>query len=111
MNEISTRIVEGLEQRKWSQAELGRRVGVSSTTVGMWISGQTAPTRKNFPRLASVLSWPTSTFDHVDLSTPKRVSSQSHQRQIAKIENCLKRVEQEIARLRRAVSHIAGEAG
>lgn len=43
-------------------AELARRVGVSSTAVGQWISGATAPSRDNAAAIETITGIPASAW-------------------------------------------------
>lgn len=61
--QVGKRILEELQRRGWSQAELGRRMDVSAQTVSYWCSGETAPNRRHWPTLARIFGWPSSAFD------------------------------------------------
>lgn len=58
MANMAFRIATILEETKWSQAELGRRVGVSQQTVQRWAAGQVSPNPENLDKLSEVTGHP-----------------------------------------------------
>ncbi|EAW1193057.1 helix-turn-helix domain-containing protein [Salmonella enterica] len=52
------RIKRLLEEAGWSQAELGRRVGVSQQTVQRWANGKVSPNPENFDQLSKITGHP-----------------------------------------------------
>ena len=52
---MSDAIREAREAKGWSQSELARRLGVSSSTVQLWESNKTAPKRFRWPGITAEL--------------------------------------------------------
>lgn len=53
-NELGRRIKAARERKRWTQADLGREVGVGLKTVGNWERGATVP-RNRMGRLVELL--------------------------------------------------------
>ncbi|ELH8381023.1 helix-turn-helix domain-containing protein [Salmonella enterica subsp. enterica] len=52
------RLKKLLSETGWSQAALGRMIGVSQQTVQRWASGQVSPTPDNFDKLSEITGYP-----------------------------------------------------
>ncbi|MFZ5522865.1 MAG: helix-turn-helix domain-containing protein [Pseudomonadota bacterium] len=52
---MNERIKRARRERRWSQAELARRLSVTQPSVAEWESGRKAPSMKNLVRLAKLL--------------------------------------------------------
>ena len=60
--EITAKIKQLRKERKWSQRELARRMGLSSSAVSQWESGDTAPSYDNLTTLAELFNVPISSL-------------------------------------------------
>lgn len=58
----SNRLTHARESRGWSQPELALRVGVGTTAIWNWESGNKVPRRNHLRKLASVFQVSISTF-------------------------------------------------
>lgn len=52
------RIKQLLQETGWSQAELGRRLGISQQSIQKWVHGITSPTAANLDKLSEVTGHP-----------------------------------------------------
>lgn len=52
------RIKKLLQETGWSQAELGRRVGISQQSIQKWVHGITSPTSSNLDKLSEITGHP-----------------------------------------------------
>ena len=52
---MSGAIREAREAKGWSQSKLGRRLGVTASTVQLWEAGQTSPKRSRWPKITAEL--------------------------------------------------------
>lgn len=59
---VSDIIRGAMEAKGMKNVELARKMGVSKTTAGQWVSGVIVPHRKRFPKLEKVLGLPPGTF-------------------------------------------------
>lgn len=52
---IHERIVESIKQSGMTQTDIGRKIGVTQSTIGQYLSGRAMPALDTFARLCQVL--------------------------------------------------------
>lgn len=62
MSETGKKIKQILLNRNCRQKDFARHLGVSETTLSMWISGKTTPTMDNLSKLSDLLGVPLEYF-------------------------------------------------
>lgn len=55
-NKLSTWLAKELNKRSWSARELGRRIGLSHTTINRYVEGTSIPSTQTCQKLATVLN-------------------------------------------------------
>ena len=75
VTKTDNRILELLNIKGWSQAELARQLGVSAQSVQYWTTGKTFPRGQRLAKLAELSGYPQSWFlgeDSAPLHEPFR---------------------------------------
>lgn len=95
------RIKRLLQETGWSQAELGRKLGISQQSIQRWVHGDTSPTAANLDKLSEITGHPVYWFmlppeDNDQIITPETMKISPKQLDLIKVFSAFPEEDQEI---------------